>query len=233
MFSPCYEFFKNGDTPFVFRMVDTADHLTPVAGLAPTVTISKNGAAFGATDGVVTEIGDGWYQIANPPGSGTRIYHFNDAPGPYVLKATATGAVGSGLYFLTAIWKDQSIPEQVWQAQMSDYIDVPDTYGVAVYNALRGYQSAPGVGSGVPSGTVGLRLAANGLDSIILEALTGAIQEINARQGLQLILAASAGSREGAGTGTTSIQSPGGTARAEYDTPGDGNRTASSTSLTA
>lgn len=234
MHATSYEFWEGGTTPFVFRMVSTADHLTPVAGLSPTVTISKVGAAFAATDGVVSEIGNGWYKVVNP-GSGTFLYGSSEEDGPYLLHATASGAVGSGVYVKTELWKGRSIAAQVFGASLGDY-QGDDSVGVALWNALRGYQHTAGPGgssAGVAEGTVGLKLGATGLDGIVLEALTGAIQSINARQGLQLILAASAGSREGAGTGTTSIQSPGGTARAEYDTPGDGNRTANSTSLTA
>jgi hypothetical protein len=45
-------------------MKDSADHYTPKTGLTPTVTISKNGAAFGAPAGAVTELSGGVYQVA-------------------------------------------------------------------------------------------------------------------------------------------------------------------------
>lgn len=47
-----------------FLMVQTADHITGLTGVTPTVTLSKNGAAFAAAGGSVTEISSGWYQIA-------------------------------------------------------------------------------------------------------------------------------------------------------------------------
>lgn len=50
--------------PIVFMMVDATDHITGETGLTPTVTISKNGASFGAVSGSVTELGGGLYSLA-------------------------------------------------------------------------------------------------------------------------------------------------------------------------
>ncbi len=50
--------------PLVFFMTQSADHITGLTGAAVTVTLSKNGAAFGAAAGAVTEISSGWYQVA-------------------------------------------------------------------------------------------------------------------------------------------------------------------------
>jgi hypothetical protein len=55
---------STANDPLFFFLVLTSDHISPATGLAPTVTISKNGAAFGAPAGAVTEIGNGWYQVA-------------------------------------------------------------------------------------------------------------------------------------------------------------------------
>lgn len=71
--------------PIEFFMVDSADHVTGKTGLAPTVTISKNGGAFASPAGAVTEIGNGWYKVA---GNATD----NATLGPLLLYATATGA---------------------------------------------------------------------------------------------------------------------------------------------
>src|SRR4051812_3204894 len=48
----------------MFLMVDSADHLTGKTGLTPTLTLSKNAAAFAAAGGAVTEVGSGWYSVA-------------------------------------------------------------------------------------------------------------------------------------------------------------------------
>ena len=40
--------------PLLFLMIDSGDHISPKTGLSPTVTLSKNGAAFAAAAGAVT-----------------------------------------------------------------------------------------------------------------------------------------------------------------------------------
>ena len=69
----------------VFLMVDSSDHITGKTGLTPTVTISKNGAAFGSPSGAVSEIGSGLYKVA---GNATD----SNTLGSLILHATATGA---------------------------------------------------------------------------------------------------------------------------------------------
>ena len=68
-----------------FFLVDSTDHISPKTGLVPTVTISKNGAAFGTPAGAVTEIGSGWYKIAASATDSNTI-------GALLVHATATGA---------------------------------------------------------------------------------------------------------------------------------------------
>lgn len=48
----------------VFLMVASSDHLAALTGATVTVTLSKNGGAFGTAGGSVTEISSGWYSIA-------------------------------------------------------------------------------------------------------------------------------------------------------------------------
>jgi hypothetical protein len=70
-----------------FLMISSSDHISGAAGLSPlpTVTLSKNGAAFAAPAGAVTETGNGWYQVA---GNATDA----NILGPLALHASATGA---------------------------------------------------------------------------------------------------------------------------------------------
>ena len=68
-----------------FFMVDSADHIAPKTGLTPTVTISKNGAAFGSPAGAVAEIGSGWYRIAGNTTDSNTL-------GALLVHATGTGA---------------------------------------------------------------------------------------------------------------------------------------------
>jgi len=75
----------NTSQVLLFLMTDSVDHISPKTGLSPTVLLSKNGAAFAACAGAVSEVGDGWYKVAaNATDAGTL--------GPLLLHATATGA---------------------------------------------------------------------------------------------------------------------------------------------
>ena len=82
------------DYPINFFMADSADHITGKTGLTPAVTISKNGGAFAAADGAVTEIGNGWYSLA---GNTTD----RDTMGEFCFHASAIGAdPADGLYLI-------------------------------------------------------------------------------------------------------------------------------------
>lgn len=65
-------------------MLSSTDHVTGATGKTPTVTLSKNGAAFASPAGAVTELANGWYKVA---GNATD----SSALGPLLLYATATG----------------------------------------------------------------------------------------------------------------------------------------------
>lgn len=66
-------------------MVNSTDHVTGKTGLTVTLTASKNGTAFGAVSGAVTELSNGWYVWAgNAVDRGTL--------GELAIHATASGA---------------------------------------------------------------------------------------------------------------------------------------------
>lgn len=71
--------------PMPFLMTDEADHITGKTGLSPTVVIRKQGGAFGVPSGAVSEIANGWYELAG---------HADDRGtlGTLLLHATAVGA---------------------------------------------------------------------------------------------------------------------------------------------
>lgn len=71
--------------PLTFLLVSSTDHVSPVTGATATVTLSKDGAAFAAPAGAVTEIANGWYALA---GNATD----RNTLGSLILHATATGA---------------------------------------------------------------------------------------------------------------------------------------------
>jgi len=71
--------------PMPFLLVSSTDHVSPVAGANPTVTISKDCATFASPSGSVSEIGNGWYSLA---GNATD----RNTLGAFLIHATATGA---------------------------------------------------------------------------------------------------------------------------------------------
>ena len=72
-------------SPLLFLMVSSTDHISAVTGITPTVTISKAGGTFASPSGAVSEIANGWYKVAgNATDTGTL--------GPLALHATGTGA---------------------------------------------------------------------------------------------------------------------------------------------
>jgi hypothetical protein len=71
--------------PMCFLMVSSTDHISPVTGITPTVTISKNGESFASPSGAVTEIGSGWYALAGNATDRATL-------GELLIHATGTGA---------------------------------------------------------------------------------------------------------------------------------------------
>ena len=67
----------------VFFMKDSTDHVSGKTGLTPTVTLSKNGAAFSSPAGAVSEIANGFYKVAP---------HATDSNTLGILALTATGS---------------------------------------------------------------------------------------------------------------------------------------------
>lgn len=79
----------------VFRMLSTTDGFNVVTGLTVTVTLSKNGGAFAAAAGAVSEIANGYYMVAaNATDSNTL--------GTLALYATGTGAKGNAVFEVVA-----------------------------------------------------------------------------------------------------------------------------------
>lgn len=85
---------QNSTTAYklMFLMVQSADHLTALTGASPTVTLSKNGAAFASPAGAVTELANGWYLVA---GNATD----SNTLGPLALHATAASGDPTDMLF--------------------------------------------------------------------------------------------------------------------------------------
>lgn len=94
---------KQGSTsyPILFFMADSADHVTAKTGLTPVVTLCKNGGAFGAAAGAVSEIANGWYALA---GNATD----RDTLGELALHAAAAGADPADRYCEVVSWDPYS-----------------------------------------------------------------------------------------------------------------------------
>ncbi|GFE61929.1 hypothetical protein [Geobacter sp. AOG2] len=75
----------NTATSIMVRMIDSMDHVSGLTGLAPEVSVSKNGGGFAAISPVVTERGLGWYNIDLAAAD-------CDTPGELVVMAQAVGA---------------------------------------------------------------------------------------------------------------------------------------------
>jgi hypothetical protein len=67
-----------------FILVSSSDHVTPLTGASPTVLISKNASGFTIPVGAITEIGDGWYNVALAPADTNTV-------GVLSFHITATG----------------------------------------------------------------------------------------------------------------------------------------------
>lgn len=88
--------------PLLFLLLSSSDHVTGATGKTPTVTISKNGGAFAAPAGAVTELANGWYQVA---GNATDT----NTLGPLVLHATASGCDPTDVVFAV----EEELPGQL------------------------------------------------------------------------------------------------------------------------
>lgn len=124
----------------VFLMVDDTDHITGKTGLSPTVTIRKEGGSFASPAGSVTEIGNGWYQVA---GNATDT----NTLGSLLLHATATGADPVDLMFEVVAYDpgdaaglglsriDVAVSSRAEPGDEMDLIDTPNSDAVTAIQA--------------------------------------------------------------------------------------------------
>lgn len=194
--------------PLLFLMIDSTDHLAGKAGLSPTVTLRKVGGAFAAPAGAVTEVGNGWYQVA---GNATD----SNTLGPLVLHATGTGADPTDDRFDVVAYDPQSAAS-LGLTNLDAAVSTRSTYAGGAVASV----TAP-VTVGTNGDKTGYKLASDGLDAVTVEA------GLNARQALAVIAAESAGVLAGA-TGTSITFAGAGVATNRITATVDafGNRTA-------
>ena len=87
--------------PLTFMLVLSSDHLTPATGKTPTVLLSKNGGAFAAPTGAVSEISAGWYKVA---GNATD----SNTLGPLILNASGASCDFSDDIFQVVAYDPQT-----------------------------------------------------------------------------------------------------------------------------
>lgn len=115
--------------PLTFLMVDASDHLTGLTGLTPTVELSKNGGAFAAAEGAVSEIGHGWYALAGDADD-------RDTLGDLLIHAEATGADPVDDRYAIVPWDIAAIETktaQIGAGAVSVLSAVADTGAILLY----------------------------------------------------------------------------------------------------
>ena len=133
--------------PMNFFMADSTDHIAGKTGLEPTVTISKNGGAFAAAAGAVTEIGNGWYSLA---GNATD----RNTLGEFLLHAEAETADPADEKYTIESHDPFNLAEP--GAEM-DLIDAPNATAVAAIQSGLATPTNITAASGVALSTAGIK----------------------------------------------------------------------------
>jgi len=97
-------------------MVDSTDHFTGKTGLTVTVTLSKNGGAFAAAGGTVTEIASGIYKIALTTTDTNTL-------GDLVFHCTGTGADATDFIDQVSALIEADLATQTSVNTIDDFLD--------------------------------------------------------------------------------------------------------------
>lgn len=201
-------------TPLLFLLVLQSDHISPATGLGgtPTVTLSKNGAAFAAPAGAISEISNGFYQVA---GNATDTATF----GPLYLHATGTGTDPTDLVVAQIVGFDPtqgafggSVNVQQWNGAPVatpnipgvPLVDVADWLGAAVSAATAGI---PNVNVARFNNVVAVNLPANftlmNIDGSGNVAVQSNVKKNQASAGFMFVMTNSTTHQPMAGLGST------------------------------
>jgi hypothetical protein len=118
-----------------FLLVSSTDHITGVAGLGsgPAVTISKEGSAFAAPAGAISEIGSGWYEVAANATDTNTI-------GEILLHATGTGADPTDIVAAQVVGWDPTAGLVVGNVNVTQWagapVATPNVPGVPVIDVI-------------------------------------------------------------------------------------------------
>jgi hypothetical protein len=207
--------------PLLFLMTDSADHISAKTGLTPTVTLSKNGAAFGAPTGAVSEVGSGWYKVAgNATDTGTL--------GPLLLHATSAGADPTDVFFEVVSYDpedaaalglsrlDAAISSRASAAALATVQADTDDLQTRVPAALVG---------GRMDSSLGAYAAGQDPATLLLDVASGIEPSVTLRQALRVIFDAASGQTSGAPGSPFLLKSADGAkTRATVTTDANGNR---------
>ena len=179
------------DYPIVFFMIDSTDHVSAKTGLTPSVTISKNGGAFGAASGTVAEIANGWYSLAGHATDRNTL-------GTLVINAAAAGADDADLLCqivtydpfadIASILTDTGTTLDTKLNTIDDFLDT-EVAGIKAKTDL--LPASPAATGDIPS-------AASVADAVWDELLSGHVISGSAGAGLSTAAAGSAGAGAGA-----------------------------------
>lgn len=139
----------------MFKMIDSADHISKKTGLTCTVNLSKAGGAFGAAGGTITEVANGWYKIA--------------------LTTTDTNTLGDLAYYITATGADDTDFSDQVSVRLIDDAAFPATSGRSMVVDASGLVDANAVKIG-PTGSGTAQTARDVGASVLLSSGTGAGQ---------------------------------------------------------
>lgn len=96
----------NTSTPLRFLLVLSSDHITGATGVTPTVRLAKNdGLGFIVPAGAVSEVGQGWYQVAPNATDANTL-------GPLTLHATANNCDPTDEEFVVVSYNPTSVTIQ-------------------------------------------------------------------------------------------------------------------------
>ena len=151
--------------PLVFLMIQSSDHLSNATGLSPTVTISKNGGAFAAPSGAVSELGNGWYKVA---GNATDT----NTLGPILLNATATGADTTSMLFPCVAVNPQSTAYGLSLAKTTNITGFNDIAATAIVSG-GAITTASGVAQASVANIGGVGLVVPGTGTIQFSNVVG------------------------------------------------------------
>lgn len=136
----------------MFKMIDSADHISKKTGLTCTVNLSKAGGAFGAAGGTITEVANGWYKIA--------------------LTTTDTNTLGDLAYYITATGADDTDFSDQVSVRLIDDAAFPATSGRSMVVDANGLVDANTVKVG-PTGSGTAQTARDVGASVLLSSGSG------------------------------------------------------------